>query len=416
VNEAQIIEALMQLPSARRFSEALAHDCIQGRNVLVLTGAQLAPESLRLLLDDALGRCRGPRVHAVRLEDCEADETPSAFLSRVAHTNEDAFRPSLSQSEGEDVPDTLFLLSGLECLPVKLQECWAEYFVTWTQYPAVRTHVLALSAASTPGKLHAVVGDTRLAIHSWWQGLSTLEVRLLCRLCTSATEDWAASRWREAVLPHVVGCDMRLVARLWDVVLESEDALAEALREYGQGLGLSKMRLDSLAQGLRQAAMARLDERTPRGTWGIAWSLGAAHTSQEYGTELTAAALAVLEQLPDLRNRVWRGQAALLLPHLDQLRMAVCRVLTERLGQEWPIKFGARLFDDEDREQVKADPLSTEFGPLEIILRESRFPGGKRYHPVVKRARAMRNALAHYKTVRLADYRELLDAQRAVGL
>jgi hypothetical protein len=162
--------------------------------------------------------------------------------------------------------------------------------------------------------------------------------------------------------------------------------------------------------------MTPTEMSTPRGTWEAAWSIGAAHATEEHGAELTTAALAVLEQLPDFRNRIWRGQAALLLPHLDQLRISVCRVLTDNHGKGWPIKFGARLFLEEERAQVEADPMSTEFGPLEIILRESRNASDKRYHPVVKRARGMRNALAHYKTVRLAEYRELIEAQRAVGL
>ena len=416
MTEEQVIESLLQLPSARRFGEALVHDCMQGRNILVLTGAQLAPECIRRLLDDTLGRRQGPRVHAVRLDEYEASEHPSAFLSRVADTNEQAFRPALSQAAGEEVPDTVFFLSGLEHLSAKLQEVWADYFVQWAQYPAVRTHVLALATSSRLGRLRTEVGDTRLAIHSWWQQLPTLEVRLLCRLCAGTSEDKVATRWREAVLPHLAGCDTSLVARLWEVVLDSEESLVEALREHGKSLGLSKTRLADLTQGLRQSTIAPAGMSAPLGVWEAAWSHGAAHATEEHGVELTTAALAVLELMPDFRNRIWRGQAALLLPHLDQLRMSVCRVLTENHGKGWPIRFGARLFAEEERVQVEADPMSTEFGPLEIILRESRNPGDKRYHAVVKRARGMRNALAHYKTVRLAEYRELLDAQRAVGM
>lgn len=416
MNEAQVIEAIMLLPSARRFADAMALDCLQGRNLLVLTGAQLAPECLRRLLDDALGRRRGSRVQAVGLEVFSSAERPSAFLARHAVSNEDAFRPGPTQLDAAGLPDTVFLLSGLERLPPTAQETWAKYFHAWTQYPATSAHVLALATSVRPGRLRDATGDTRMAVHAWWRSLSALEVHLLCKLCTDASEEWAAARWREAVLPHVAGCDTRLVAGLWDAVLQSEEELAAALRQHGESLGLSRVPLTALWQGLRRASGGNADVSRLEGSWGQAWSLGAAHGSEEHGVEFTAAALAVLDERSDLRHRMWRGQAALLLPHLDHLRISVCRELISARGRDWPIRLGGRLFAGEERTRVEADPLATEFGPLEIILRESRHSADRRFHPLVKRARQMRNALAHYQPVSLSDYRELLAEQRAVNL
>lgn len=416
MNEAQVIEALMLLPSARRFADAMALDCLQGRNLLILTGAQLASECLRRLLDDALGRHRGPRVQAINLDIFSETEQPSAFLARHAVSNEDVFLPGVAQLESTSLPDTVFLIFGLERLPAAAQETWAKYFHAWTQYPTTHTHTLALATSVRPGKLRSTTGDTRLAVHAWWRNLSALEIHLLCKLCTDTNEEWAAARWREAVLPHVAGCDTRLVAGLWDAVLQSEEELAAALRKHGEGLGLSRTPLTPLWQGLRRASGGNADVSMLEGNWGLAWSLGAAHGSEEHGVEFTATALAVLDERTDLRHRMWRGQAALLLPHLDHLRISVCRELSATRGTDWPIRLGSHLFAGEERTRVETNPLATEFGPLEIILRESPRAADRRFHPVVKRARNLRNRLAHYQPIFLSDYRELLAEQRAVKL
>ncbi len=406
----------MLLPSARRFADTMALDCIQGRNLLVLTGAQLASECLRRLLDDAIGRRRGPRVQAVGLEIFSEAEQPSAFLARHAVSNEDAFRPGATEQDTTGLPDTVFLLSGLERLSQSAQEIWAKYFHTWTLYPATSAHVLVLATSTRPGRLRDATSDTRLAVHAWWRNLSTLEIHLLCKLCTDASEEWAAARWREAVLPHIAGYDTRLIAHLWDAVLQSEAELTAALRQHGEGLGLARAPLATLWQGLRRASGGNTDASTLVGNWGQAWSMGAVHGSDEHGVEFTAAALAVLDKHLDLRHRMWRGQAALLLPYLDHLRISVCRELTSTRGQDWPLRLGGRLFAGDERTRVELDPLATEFGPLEIILKESHHTATKRFHPLIKRARLMRNALAHYQPVSLSDYRELLAEQLAVKL
>ena len=242
-----------------------------------------------------------------------------------------------------------------------------------------------------------------------------MDVQMLCRLGNSGPVDSPHSLWREAILPHLVDGSASLARKLWDSVLEPEATLLDALKGHARAQHFEPGPLrETVAKVERHRAEQRQTE-APSPVWHVLWEMGAAQCSAEQGPELTTLALIQLDRLNDVRHRLWRGQAALLLPRLTRLRVSICQELTNKNGHTWPTRLGAAFMDDEQRRRVEADPLATEFGPLELILQRRPECGGQKYLALVQRARWMRNQLAHNQTVSYGDFVNLYDTQQRLG-
>ncbi|HEX5746502.1 MAG TPA: hypothetical protein VFZ09_09675 [Archangium sp.] len=418
MSAAALSEALQQVPSFRDFMEGVASDIVGGRHVLLLTGGQVGAPQLRAGLEGALARSQGPLLRSVALAEQFENEAPSVFLSRVTGLPEEQLRPASRPMETggfQTVYDVLWL-EGVEGLSPARAKAWLEFFRLSTRYAAASSHAFVMPLRRMMVPLQDITSDTRLALHWWWGRLSGLELRLMCRLVTRESLLSPESVWREAVLPHVVDGNVGLAAKLWDVVLEPEATLLDALRRKAREQGLEPSALREVLRRLGRPKAERSAGDLPPAAWRPLWEMGAAWHNVEHGPELTVLALAALEDLPAVRNRLWRGQSALLMPRLNRVRMEVCRALTEKHGRSWPTRFGAAFMDEEQRRRVEEDPLSTEHGPLENILYRRPDVGGQRFLPLVQLSRQMRNLLAHDEIVSFGDFRSLWEMQDGLAL
>lgn len=416
-SEGAAYEHLDGLPGCRRFAQQVARDCAQGRNILVLTGAQLSTLAIRTLLENALWREEGPQLVPVTLSQEDANTNPPAVLARYTGTDEEHLHPGLSPTgPSNQITDQVFLLEGVDRLPVDAREAWVSHFRLWAKYPRTRAYALILPLPARPDGFTTTAGDTHLAVHHWWGRISLLDLQLLCRLLEDADSDPLVAAWRESVLPHLAGADVRLAAKLWNVVLQSEKDIVKVLEEHGREMGLdpSILKAATVRAGRAPKGFGR-PSLVPTSGWEELWGMGAAQYSPEQGVELTAVTLALLERPEDVRHRIWRGQAALLLSRLDQVRITVCHALTQKHGAQWPVKLGKLHFTQEELAQVEKDPLATEFGPLRRIVRQPN-ANARAYVDLVSHAREMRNALAHYQMVTLNDFRVLCAHQARLGL
>ena len=119
---------------------------------------------------------------------------------------------------------------------------------------------------------------------------------------------------------------------------------------------------------------------------------------------LHSAALSLSGRRHTLEHRVWRGQAGVLLPMIDQVRIAVCEVLAARDPSWLPYrhKKEARL------SLYDASSNSAELWTIESFLEsQSAEPSLKRLKPMVSRVRRIRNSLAHYRPVEWEDFRAI---------
>jgi hypothetical protein len=411
-------EAVAQLPSFRSFADAVARDVLRGRHALVLTGGALEESHLRLGLEGALIRNHGPSLRSVFVSDSAPDESPQSFLAHVTGLPEEQLHPRLKPEEsGDDFRPVyeVFLLEGLDRIPPERAEPWLEFFRLTAKYSTSASHVFVLPLRRLPQSLVGWNSDTRLALYWWWRRLSVLDMRLVCRLGEQTPASSPEVLWREAVLPQLVVGDLVLATQLWDLVLQPEAMLMSTLQEHGRQRGLEAGTLREAVRRKGRSGREPSQEGPPPPVWQSLWEMGAAQCSVEHGPELSVLALAMLDDVTGLRSRMWRGQAELLLPLLTRLRMAICQTLTEKHGRGWPLRYGKAWMDEEQQRLAAEDPLSTEFGPLEIILRRPEV-GGQRFYSLVQAGRLMRNLLAHNMSVSFGDFRALWQMKEELNI
>lgn len=137
------------------------------------------------------------------------------------------------------------------------------------------------------------------------------------------------------------------------------------------------------------------------------WARGLLDQTPEYGIQVSPVALAALGEWHMLEHLLWRGQAALLLPILDELRLSICTELTNKYGPDWAWQWAKPLTDGEQRD-ARRDPLTSEWGHLKAAIAKSPVAGERGRWPIVALAWELRNHLAHYEAVEFADYARLM--------
>ncbi len=396
------VEALRRIPSFEDFVRDVAEDAGEGRYFVVLTAGQVNPIHLAEALS---GRLFASNRNLIRIAVSEqrTGESEPAFLSRTSCLEPAEFQPGRG---GElDFVSDVILLEGLDEAPRDVARRWLKFIEDAARLRSSGRHSIGAIVRTTPDDSLAHSSDTRFSIHRWWEVCSVLDLRLLVRMSESGDASAARARWREAVLPPFAAGDVELVERLWDAVAGTEAEIGAVLREVAAERGIDPVRLKPMANALKNRG--EYVAAGGPGRWEAAWRLGAAQATREFGPEPTVLALAVLEDMRELRHRLWRGQATLMLPQLDEVRMSVCEELSNVHGTGWPLRF-ARYDDEEDRKRVEGDPLATDYGPLERVVRNASARAGK-FVPLVSHARKLRNELAHYRPITYAQYARFLE-------
>ncbi len=245
----------------------------------------------------------------------------------------------------------------------------------------------------------------------WWGAFpSTLETHLLCRL-EGEDQPWdARARWREHLLASLAGSDLRLIDFLWNDLELGMDMLLQRLAAFAadQGWRDAELRDWGATELIGRSLPIPLRRNWSPPAWMHSlWAHGAVCATLERGLELHSAALVVLGRVDQIKHRIWRGQAELLLPLIDHIRLTLCNVLTEAYGDGWPCRWREPESEKEKRE-VLEDPLACGLGHLELLLKVTALRAYQHWGPLVSRTRWIRNELAHYRTIPFADFEHLL--------
>jgi hypothetical protein len=171
------------------------------------------------------------------------------------------------------------------------------------------------------------------------------------------------------------------------------DELTHTLYDYALEQGWDAKKEKFAANGWRPAPP--LVEPVLRQHSITLWNQGWLTHTPENGEELHTALLSVLGKDSEIRHRLWRWQAALLLPLIDSVRVLICERLIASHGEDWPRIAG--------RTDVDA---YAELGALETILKNT--PQLERekgqWLETIMQARLLRNAIAHYTPVDFEDF------------
>lgn len=414
----RFLDLVAQLPSVKAFVHNVTEDICARRSVVILVPTTINPDWVWSLLDAELWRHQF-LVESLDLAALADFGTPVEVLGNVLRIkwSTDRTRDIVSLMVSEGLPDVI-VLEGIEALEPVQRDGWLNFVGRWAQIgqnlvgqpspaPVLCT---ILRPAFVP--LDTLESNVLLGIHWWWGLPSVLELKLLCRLAHRADpSDGSDARWLEYLLPALVSNDLVLFERLWSARATQTDQLIAHIRDLGQERGWTR-------DDLRQWGAAQLTNTnsrrndslspTPPKTVRFLWAHGVVHATDEYGIELHPTALYVLGRRSELDHRLWRGQAELLLPVLDSIRLDVCSYLTRSYGREWPVKW-FKPEHPEDEIAVRENPLTCQWGYLEWLIKNCpQLSRERRWLSLITPAARARNAVAHYRVVSRGDYEHIL--------
>jgi len=410
---------LLITPGAQQFLQELLQDLGQRRNVIVLVPLGVDTSVLSHALRSELWR-RDFHFSELNLSTLPDDKSPWATLSGLVKPKcADSRRlPSLGREEEVDDGADVLFLECFERLASHARSDWLSALVRWSDLSRrlrdagkAPTALFLLCSATS---LTAGVPDERLELAiKWWCGIpSALELQLLCRIQRADTQGQPADAWREQVLPALAGNDMEAADLIWDDILVDQAKVEKKLRALAESREWSKEKLQRLgAEEFLTVGMGRPDPELQlpplSQQWRKLWAINALCWTPEYGIELNSAGIVVLEQFHELNHRMWRGQAPLLLPFLDNIRISFCRFMTDRYGRGWPTRYSSPLSPEETK-AAKADPFSCQFGYIETLLRNcTELTAERHWLPIVGMARWIRNELAHYRPVEFRNFESI---------
>ena len=412
----QFLDLMAQMPSVQQFVRNITGEIAEGRSVAVLLPTTTDVEWLWSLINAEMWRRFA--IEQVTVPDLSEPDGPAAAIGEALHVtwpSSSAPRDIASLLASEGMPDVV-MLDGICELGDQDQKSWLRFLRQWAQLsqnltgqPAPPRFCVLIYAAQFAAEIES---DVRLAIHWWWGFPSVLELKLLYRLAgTGVSKRGPSVEWQEHLLPAIAGTDIELLERLCSVNTTNIEQIVRCLEELAQERGWTKETLRNWgaeAHFVTDGNRHRDFRESPPGTVRALWAHGVAHATEEHGVELHAAALYVLEDRAGFQHRLWRGQAELLLPTLDGIRLNVCTYLTRLYGPDWPVRW-YQPWRPEDEAAVRENPLACEWGYLDWLIRNaSALNQERRWLPLVSPAARIRNTVAHYRTVSSREYEQVL--------
>jgi hypothetical protein len=414
---ADFTSLLRELPSVQQFVRAITEDLAGHRSVVVLLPAIVETDLVWSMLERELWH-RNFAVEEVRLDELPKDNPPAPALGdalRVAWPP--AARDLAALLSCPDLPE-IIVLEGIEALPTTLQDGWLRFIAQWADasqdLPGRESPppVICAIVRSSHVAAGTVSTNVRLGLHWWWQFPSALEVRLLCRLAGSGRAEGRAEQdWQEHVIPAFAAGDLELVVRLWDARLSTAEQVVCCVRELAGDRGWTAECLQAwgVLEFRNRAGRNGATLNQPPAGLRVLWAQGALQASREYGVELHPSALCVLGQEAELQHRLWRGQAELILPALDAIRLELCRHLTSIYGEGWPLRWERPQHADAE-EALQQTSLACGWGYLEHLLRNRvELARERRWLSLVAPAVRARNDIAHHRTIARRVYEQVLD-------
>ena len=342
---------------------------------------------------------------------------PSQRTLRTVH--------NLMQCEG--LPDILYVHR------IGPARTWTEFIENWArEFGQLRKQRPAkIPSLCVIAKLRdfdfTLPADSRDISKIWWWGFpSSLEIRLACRIAGDwqIDRDPAAIRWREYVLPGLVGNDVQLAEYMWDFISDGTDQAVNSLAKYWGRLEDTEVGepIDDVVETVHaDRTRYEIGEGLPEHLWRL-WAAGGLVYTPEYGLETHPAMLAHAGRHAPVNHMIWRGQSELLLPFVNEIRLKVCQDLTATFGSDWPIRWVPPRSSHEFSE-VNRSPLSTEIGHINYLLqnlakRNYRHDLYRKRNlgDLVLKAMRVRNEIAHYTPVSCRDFIDLYQERDNVGI
>ena len=423
-------QIVYSLPSTQDFIDAIAHDVGGGATLVIL------PDNLSR---EMVGRLIRNRAEALGLSTAalfDPQEKPPVVVSAEVMSADwptpRTRRTAANLLQIRNLPDLLYVHRIASSNSGAIQQ-WKTFIEDWAQeaHRIRQRGVRGVPSLCVIAKLRDFdfqlpKPHAGMSTFWWWGFPSILEMKLACRIASYRSESGSSAeqRWRENVIPSLISGDVQLGERIWHLITQDMASLIDGLVEYWGGLDQPEL-IESVDEVVNlinaENYTPSASRQPPRNLWRL-WAGGGLTYTPEYGIEVHPALLAYKGRQVDIEHILWRGQAEFLLPMVNDIRLRVCQDMTAEYGNDWPTKW--RLPGNEyEIEEVSRDPLGTELGHLDQLLRhEGKYSDGheldaKRHlSNLILRAKNVRNRIAHYNSVAYEDYEKLVGERLNLGI
>ena len=409
-------ELVYSLPSTRTFLDGIARK-VRDQVVVVLLPNNLSREMANRLIRNRLNLIANFTFRDLTSLQQSEPLTASSEAMNASWPQNRTRRTTRNLLRCADLPDLLYVH--------RIGSGWAEFIEEWARErlslrSCGRTGIPSMCVIAKLRDFESGLPESGPGLtYCWWWGFpSALEVRLASRIASIQHGDaQEAATWREYVLPSLVSSDVQLAEGIWQEVIGDLSTIVRGLVEYWDNLdepasadGLDD--LFDLVKGETGTAYA-IGHEVPSSLRSI-WAGGGLVYTPEYGLELHPAFLAHTNHTVEVQKMVWRGQAELLLPLANEIRLRICSALTDTYGRDWPDQWGLPTSSHE-AEQVRITPLAAELGYLHFLFSTAAEKGLPIRTEIdlsrlVSLAREIRNKVAHNRPVVYQDFAVLRDA------
>ena len=423
-------ELAYSLPSAQNFVGNIASDVGNGVTIVLLPD-NLSRAMVGRLIRDRLNTFTAKTFSFTELYDPgESDPVmASAEAMKASWPNDRTLRNVEHLLCCEGLPDLLYV-HRIASSCGRCSQPWTEFIEGWAREwnnsrssANHKVPTLCVLAKLRDFKFHLPEARPGLTLHWWWGFPSALEMQLTCRVASHQYGDAPeVGRWREHVLPSLVGSDVQLAGQMWDRVGDSPQCLVDELVDYWKGLEEPDAicPIDDLIEVVKtDKCVYRIGQELPL-SLRQPWASGALVYTPEYGLEIHPGLLAYTNREKAVEKVLWRGEAEFLLPVVNEIRLRVCDELTEEYGDDWPGKW-EKPPNEHGLEQVNLNPHAAELGRIDYLFRSfsgSEGPLSPKRHlsDLVRQAKNVRNQIAHYNPIQLQAYVDLCKEREKVGL
>ena len=343
-------QLVYSLPSTRAFIDDAIGNGVGSDATIVLLPDNLSREMVGRLIRNRL-TMRKLSIRELFDPGELSPVTASAEAMEVIWPSDSTRRNVSNLLRSEDLPEVFYVHRFPTGSPAH-REQWSQFILDWVRESrtlrgsgGAATPSLCILAKLRDFGFQLPEAEPGLTIRWWWGFPSVLELKLACRMANQLTGDGleAADRWREYVLPGLVGSDVQLGEHMWSEITEVTDRAVKGLAEYWESLEQTDF-VQSIGDVLNLVkaddGVYKIGQALPYDLRQL-WASGGLIYTPEYGLEVHPGLLAYKGRYAEVNHRLWRGQSELLLPVLNEMRLRICENMTDTYGSDWPIKWWA---------------------------------------------------------------------------
>ncbi len=410
---------IWKMPGVERLFEGIANDLANGRCAILVTPSIIEHEQLWDFLQTYL---RNYSLNKADLSQLLSDKPSVTELVDYLYwgwtTGELKTVENLLKSRTQL---EIIYLSDIISLNPDMQDKWWKFIMRWAyldQSSSFKSPLLVIvTADGLPDE--KIIDYARISKYWWWGMPSQLEQQVYCRIKNINDVFNIRSRWREHVIPSIAGNDFYFTEYLWGKINNNTEKILKFVIDYAKDRKWKREMLDD--ETMRMIMHPKKDETSlimnnPPEKLISLWSKGIIGWTHEHGLELHTAALAMMGQKERVYHRLWRGQSMLMMPIIDGLRLNICDKFTLRHGDNWPVFYKVKSFEEEL--SIQETPYACQWGHLLNIVRNVPQMRDERYkyETLISKAHSIRNELSHYKPITFADFESLIKESGSKGI